>query len=215
MSAILLVLLCWPSNFSSSLDYLLFCFSTQRCLLFPWPILIFYITFWFAFPFLQIQFALVFFLSSFSFCGVQLSHLYSQHILFVIYFHGCFVDMISCFFTSKSIHAWLYAYALPHPPPSTDFSPFLSLSNSFICNFIMIITPSNIYYHHHLCGSYLCFQRASGAICKGRKRGEEIATPLPHFTKNRCLHQTRAHNRRNSKRPRFADSWNRTRHHPS
>lgn len=76
--------------------------------------------------------------------------LYSQHIPSPIYMAVSSPDFL---LSSKSIHAWCTAHTLYHP--STDSFPLSAESSlsllSFICNFIMIITPSNIYYHH-LCG---------------------------------------------------------------
>ena len=111
-------------------------------------LLTFYITFWFAFPSLQISILLGFSSFLLILCCTIIAFVLTTY-PFVIYFHGCFVDMISCFYFQKaSMHGVPIRF---YPPiyrrfPSASFSP--SFSTSFICNFIMIITPSNIYYHH-------------------------------------------------------------------
>lgn len=139
---VLVSVLCWFSNFPSPLDYLLCCFSSQRRSLFP--LYHDHVLVLVCFPF---KFNCFFF--SFSFCAVQLSHC-THNISLVIYFHGCFVDLIFLLFF-KSIHAWC-THTLYSPSTDSFFSSArfssLSLSNSSICNFIMIITPSNIYYYH-------------------------------------------------------------------
>ena len=118
--------LLWTIYYFVSLPNLVFFFH---------GLLTFYITFWFAFPSLQISILLGFF-HSFSFCAVQLSHLYSQHIRFVIYFHGCFVDMISCFYFKKH-PCMVYPYA--STPPSTDGFPLpLSLPLSRLHSFVIL-----------------------------------------------------------------------------